>query len=212
MTNQDRILLRRRLFAMKRTNLPPIVTHNMTNEDDPVLNQLRRLQLFNYPSDRVKDVFHPEFLHSSNPVLPMEYDDFVRGTNLGVFPSYYEPWGYTPGECAVMGIPSITTNLSGFGCYMEETLRNPADFGIYVVDRRMQGVEDSLNQLTEFMFDFVSQSRRQRINQRNRTERLSDMLDWKELGLEYVKTRQLALRRGVYSIHFGLESSELNVY
>lgn len=200
-TNQDHILLRRRLFAMKRSNLPPIVTHNMVNDDDPVLNQLRRVQLFNYSSDRVKVVFHPEFLNSSNPVLPLDYDDFVRGTNLGVFPSYYEPWGYTPAECAVMGIPSITTNLSGFGCYMEETLENPADYGIHVVDRRAQGVEDSLNQLTRFMFDFACQSRRQRINQRNRTERLGDLLDWKLMGLEYVKTRQLALRRGVYCLH-----------
>ena len=39
---------------------------------------------------------------------------------MGVFPSYYEPWGYTPAECTVMGIPSITTNLSGFGCFMQE--------------------------------------------------------------------------------------------
>ncbi|KAL1959943.1 hypothetical protein VTO42DRAFT_611 [Malbranchea cinnamomea] len=195
MSNEDRVLLRRRLFAMKRHNLPPIVTHNMVNEDDPVLNQLRRVQLFNYSSDRVKVIFHPEFLNSSNPVLPLDYDDFVRGTNLGVFPSYYEPWGYTPAECTVMGIPSITTNLSGFGCYMEELIENSADYGIYIVDRRMQGVDDSVNQLTDFMFEFCNKSRRQRINQRNRTERLSDLLDWKRMGMEYVKARQLALRR-----------------
>ncbi|EEQ28972.1 glycogen synthase [Microsporum canis CBS 113480] len=183
MTNQDRVLIRRRLFAMKRHNLPPIVTHNMMNDsEDPILNQLRRVQLFNYPTDRVKVVFHPEFLNSANPVLPLDYDDFVRGTNLGVFPSYYEPWGYTPAECTVMGIPSITTNLAGFGCYMEELIENSADYGIYVVDRRLKGVDDS-------------KSRRQRINQRNRTERLSDLLDWKRMGLEYVKARQLALRR-----------------
>ncbi|EEH23253.2 glycogen [starch] synthase [Paracoccidioides brasiliensis Pb03] len=195
-TNQDRVLLRRRLFAMKRHQLPPIVTHNMINDaEDPVLNQLRRVQLFNHPSDRVKVVFHPEFLNSSNPVLPLDYDDFVRGTNLGVFPSYYEPWGYTPAECTVMGIPSITTNLSGFGCYMEELIENSSDYGIYIVDRRMKGVDESVNQLTNFMFEFACKSRRQRINQRNRTERLSDLLDWKRMGMEYVKARQLALRR-----------------
>lgn len=197
-TSQDRVLLRRRLFAMKRHGLPPIVTHNMVNDsEDPILNQLRRVQLFNHPSDRVKIVFHPEFLNSSNPVLPLDYDDFVRGTHLGVFPSYYEPWGYTPAECTVMGVPSITTNLSGFGCYMEELIENSSDYGIYIVDRRMKGVDDSVNQLTDFMFNFAMKSRRQRINQRNRTERLSDLLDWKRMGLEYVKARQLALRRGM---------------
>lgn len=87
----------------------------------------------------------------------MDYEDFVRGCNLGVFPSYYEPWGYTPGnlvpsvclsvrlsiqpsvptelfcltpaECTVMGIPSVTTNLSGFGCFMEEHVSDPAAYG-----------------------------------------------------------------------------------
>lgn len=195
-TPADRVLLRRRLFAMKRTSLPPIVTHNMVNDsEDPVLNQLRRVQMFNQSSDRVKVVFHPEFLNSANPVLALDYDDFVRGTHLGVFPSYYEPWGYTPAECTVMGVPSITTNLSGFGCYMEELIENSSDYGIYIVDRRNKGVDDSVNQLTDYMYEFASKSRRQRINQRNRTERLSDLLDWKRMGMEYVKARQLALRR-----------------
>lgn len=195
-TAQDRVLLRRRLFAMKRHGLPPIVTHNMVNDsEDPVLNQIRRVQLFNHPSDRVKVIFHPEFLNSANPVLPLDYDDFVRGTHLGIFSSYYEPWGYTPAECTVMGVPSITTNLSGFGCYMEELIENSSDYGIYIVDRRNKGVDDSVNQLTSFMHEFCQKSRRQRINQRNRTERLSDLLDWKRMGMEYVKARQLALRR-----------------
>ena len=197
LSSSDRVILRRRLYAMKRNNLPPVVTHNMLNDsEDPILNQIRRVQLFNHPSDRVKVIFHPEFLNSANPVLPLDYDDFVRGTHMGVFPSYYEPWGYTPAECTVMGVPSITTNLSGFGCYMEELIENASDYGIYIVDRRTKGVDDSVNQMTSFMFDFASKSKRQRINQRNRTERLSDLLDWKRMGMEYVKARQLALRRG----------------
>ena len=198
LSSSDRIMLRRRLYAMKRNHLPPIVTHNMINDaEDPILSQIRRVQLFNHPSDRVKLIFHPEFLNSANPVLPLDYDDFVRGTHMGVFPSYYEPWGYTPAECTVMGVPSITTNLSGFGCYMEELIENASDYGIYIVDRRTKGVDDSVNQLTDCMFDFASKSKRQRINQRNRTERLSDLLDWKRMGMEYVKARQLALRRGM---------------
>lgn len=196
LSSSDKVLLKRRVFALKRNSLPPIVTHNMTDDSaDPILNQIRRVQLFNHPTDRVKIVFHPEFLNSNNPILPMDYDDFVRGCHLGVFPSYYEPWGYTPAECTVMGVPSITTNLSGFGCYMEDLIENSSDYGIYIVDRRQKGVDDSINQLADCMYDFTTKSRRQRINQRNRTERLSDLLDWKRMGLEYIKARQLALRR-----------------
>ncbi|PVU91309.1 hypothetical protein BB561_004472 [Smittium simulii] len=195
-SKQDNILLKRRVLSLKRDSLPPIVTHNMEDDsNDPVLNQIRRLQLFNNSHDRVKVVFHPQFLNANNPVLGLDYEDFVRGTHLGVFPSYYEPWGYTPSECTVMGVPSVTTNLSGFGCYMEDTIVCPEDYGIYIIDRRLKSVDESVNQLADCMFNFCRKSRRQRINQRNRTERLGDILDWKRLGIEYVKARHYALSR-----------------
>lgn len=75
-------------------------------------------------------VFHPEFLSTTNPLFGLDYEEFVRGCHLGVFPSYYEPWGYTPAECTVMGIPSVTTNLSGFGCFMQEHIADPQSYGI----------------------------------------------------------------------------------
>ena len=94
-----------------------------------------------------------------------------------------------------MGVPSITTNLSGFGCFMDESVENPPDYGIYIIDSRTKSVEDSVQQLVDCMMQFCQKSRRQRIIQRNRTERLSDILDWKRMGLEYAKARELALRR-----------------
>ncbi|KAI8884555.1 glycosyltransferase family 3 protein [Backusella circina FSU 941] len=196
LSSEDKVLLKRRVFALKNSNLPTIVSHNLVDEaNDPVISQLKRLTLYNKSDDRVKVIFHPEFLNANNPLLGLDYEDFVRGCHLGVFPSYYEPWGYTPAECTVMGVPSITTNLSGFGCYMDENIENCEDYGIYIVDRRLKSVEESIQQLSEQMFRFCQKTRRQRINQRNRTERLSDLLDWKRMGLEYIKARQLALHR-----------------
>ena len=92
----------------------------------------------------------------------MDYIEFARGCHLGVFPSYYEPWGYTPAECTVMGIPSVSTNLSGFGTWMEEHIPNAWQYGIYVNDRRYK-VQFSLYlnpfllglTLFQFYFDFV---------------------------------------------------------
>ncbi|AMD21919.1 HFR064Wp [Eremothecium sinecaudum] len=196
----DIVLLKKRVFALRRPegSLPPIVTHNMVDDaTDPILNHIRRVQLFNNSTDHVKIIFHPEFLNANNPILSLDYDEFVRGCHLGVFPSYYEPWGYTPAECTAMGVPSITTNLSGFGAYMEDLIeRDQAkDYGIYIVDRRFKNPHESIEQLVEYMFEFCKKTRRQRINQRNRTERLSDLLDWRRMGLEYVKARQLAIRR-----------------
>lgn len=192
----DFTIMKRAIYATQRHSLPPVTTHNMLDDStDPILGNIRRIGLFNGRNDRVKIVFHPEFLSSTSPLLPMDYEEFVRGCHLGVFPSYYEPWGYTPGECTVMGIPSVTTNLSGFGCFMEEHVSDPSEYGIYIVDRRFRSADESCNQLTQFMFSFCQKSRRQRIIQRNRTERLSDLLDWRYLGRFYMHARHLALSR-----------------
>jgi len=89
LSKEDKILLKRRVFALKRNSLPPVTTHNMADDaNDPILNQIRRVELFNRSTDRVKVVFHPEFLNSNNPILGLDYEEFVRGCHMGVFPSY----------------------------------------------------------------------------------------------------------------------------
>ncbi|GBN38376.1 Glycogen [starch] synthase [Araneus ventricosus] len=196
LTSEDIVKLKRCIYASQRTSLPPICSHNMIDDsNDPVLSHLRRCHLFNKREDRVKVLFHPEFLSSTNPLFSMDYEEFVRGCHIGVFPSYYEPWGYTPAECTVMGIPSITTNLSGFGCFIAEHVADPMSYGTYIVDRRFKSPEESVQQLAQYLFDFTCLSRRQRIIQRNRTERLSDLLDWKNLGVYYRESRQMALHK-----------------
>ncbi|XP_025196228.1 glycogen [starch] synthase [Melanaphis sacchari] len=194
LNKEDTVRLKRCLYALQRDDLPPVTTHNVVNDwCDPVLNTIRRCKLFNTTSDKVKIVFHPEFLSSTNPLFGLDYEEFVRGCHLGVFPSYYEPWGYTPAECTVMGIPSITTNLSGFGCFMAQHIADPLSYGIYIVDRQNISVEESVRQLAQYMYDFARMSRRQRVIQRNRTERLSDLLDWRNLGIYYRQARLKAL-------------------
>uniref|UniRef100_A0A8C1XEU7 Glycogen [starch] synthase n=1 Tax=Cyprinus carpio TaxID=7962 RepID=A0A8C1XEU7_CYPCA len=175
---EDFTMMKRAIFATQRQCLPPVCSHNMLEDSsDPILNCIRRIGLFNTAQDRVKVIFHPEFLSSTSPLLPMDYEEFVRA------------------ECTVMGIPSVSTNLSGFGCFMEEHIADPSAYGIYILDRRFRGVDESCNQLTSFLFQFCQQSRRQRIIQRNRTERLSDLLDWRYLGRYYVSARHMALAK-----------------
>lgn len=86
---------------------------------------------------------------------------------------------------------------------MQDLIERPQDEGCYIVDRRAQSVEESVNQLTDHLFTFCSKTRRQRINQRNRVERLSPLLDWKNLGIEYSKARQLAIRRAYPDAFYG---------
>ncbi|NXC67484.1 GYS2 protein, partial [Anhinga anhinga] len=168
----DITIMKRAIFSTQRHCLPPVTTHNMIDDgNDPILNTIRRIGLFNNRTDRVKVILHPEFLSSTSPLLPLDYEEFVRGCHLGVFPSYYEPWGYTPGKQSVR---------SHFQFHSSSPFLCPS--GIYIVDRRFRSPDESCNQLTQFLYGFCQQSRRQRIIQRNRTERLSDLLDWRYLG------------------------------
>ena len=86
--SDDLVKLKRSILACQRKELPPIVTHNMKDDTgDTILNHLRRVRLFNQSSDRVKVVYHPEFITATNPLFSMDYEEFVRGTHLGTFHS-----------------------------------------------------------------------------------------------------------------------------
>ncbi|GJM26357.1 MAG: glycosyl transferase [Phycisphaerae bacterium] len=196
LSNDEIVILKRLLHSRSQTELPPIVTHHMVDDAaDPVLAHLRHRHLFNNKHDRVKVVFHPEFINRTNPLFSMDYPEFVRGCHLGVFPSYYEPWGYTPAECAVMGIPSVCTDLSGFGAFMQAKFSDHDENGIFVLKRRHCDSESSIDQLADIMIRFCALDRRQRVQLRNRVERLAQCLDWTELNPAYEEARALAMQR-----------------
>jgi glycogen synthase len=183
-----RLRLRRTLQSWKSNKLPSVVTHNLWNDSgDDILNFLRSSNLINKPDDKVKVVYHPDFISPTNPLFGMEYGQFVRGCHLGVFPSYYEPWGYTPLECIARGVPAVTSDLSGFGDYVLKTMANHEENGIYVVRRDKKSFDEAAHQLTQVLFNFVQQTRRDRITQRNKVESSSPAFDWKRLIDYYEK-------------------------
>jgi len=197
LSTEDYVDIKRRVLSILAENtLPPIVTHNMKDgSTDEILNHLRSANLVNNGDDKVKVIYHPEYLTATNPVFPMDYHQFTRGCHMGVFPSYYEPWGYTPAECTIMGVPSITSNLTGFANYMSRRVADPEAHGIFIVDRRFKGFTEAKSQMANMMWRFCQLSRRDRINLRNKTERLSAMLSWDVLGKHYVKARNAALQK-----------------
>ena len=191
-----RLRLRRAIHAWKRNEPPAIVTHDLVDDQkDDVLNQLRSCYLFNNQHDPVKFIYHPDFINATNPLFGMEYDQFVRGCHLGVFPSYYEPWGYTPLESIALGVPAITSDLSGFGSYLAQLLPDHDEKGIGVVNRRYHDYNYSAEQLADMMFKFCQLSRRERISLRNTVESFSEHFDWHNLGRRYHEAHELALDR-----------------
>jgi glycogen(starch) synthase len=192
-----RLRFRRTLQSWKSKSLPPVVTHNLVNDtDDPILMFLRSSNLVNNATDKVKIVYHPDFIVPTNPLWGIEYDQFTRGCNLGIFPSYYEPWGYTPLESIARGVPAVTSNLSGFGDFVLNNISNPEEKGIIVVDKVKSTFHESAQYLAKEMLKFVKQSRRERVEMRNRAESASVNFDWESLTKYYYKAYLLAINRG----------------
>ncbi len=185
---------RRTLQSWRTKNLPSVVTHNLIDDStDEILNFLRTSDLVNKKEDRVKIVYHPDFINYTNPLFGMEYDQFVRGCHLGVFPSYYEPWGYTPLECIARGVPTVTSDQAGFGDYALKNVKDINKSGIYVVKRHQRSFDDAANQLTIKLYRFLQLTRRNRIDQRNKVESSSVQFDWKYLTKPYEEAYKRAL-------------------
>ncbi len=119
-------------MMFKKDGKPPICSHELgyPEENDPIIRSLLAEGLDNSPERKIKVVFYPVYIRPGDRLIDIEtYDEFLRGCSAGIFPSYYEPWGYTPVEAGMNGLVSVTTNLSGFGMY----LREPE--GMVVIDR-----------------------------------------------------------------------------
>lgn len=190
-----KLRLRRELQTWKRNELPLVITHNLVNSNDEILNFLRVSNMVNYAHDSVKIVYHPDFIAPTNPLFGIEYGQFVRGCNLGIFPSYYEPWGYTPLECIASGVPAVTSDLAGFGDYVLQTIQDREEKGMYVVNRKNKEFYQAADQLTEQLFSFVKLSRRERITQRYQVENSSEFFSWDKLRVYYDKAYALALEK-----------------
>lgn len=182
---------RRTVQSWKSSKLPLPITHKLVNEEnDDILNFVARRKLLNHPADKVKVIYHPDFITSSSPLFGMDYSQFVRGCHLGIFPSYYEPWGYTPLECMASGVPAVTSDLSGFGDYILKNMSDHEKFGTFVVERGKRTFDWSARQLATFLHRFAGQSRRERIMQRNNVENYSSHFDWENLIQYYDQAYQ----------------------
>ena len=112
---------------------------------------------------------------------------------MGIFPSYYEPWGYTPVECLASGVPAVTSDLAGFGDYAKNIDIGDEAHGLYLLERSTKDFDASASDLADMLFRFVESSRKERILMRNKSEDLSECFDWKNLYANYEKAYEMAI-------------------
>lgn len=176
---------------LKRTGDPPLLTHDIDRpEDDPVLQACRRHGLLNRKEDRVKVLLYPGYLDGSDGLLNMHYYDATVGAHLGLFPSSYEPWGYTPLESAVLGVPAITTDKAGFGQFVRDCCEAGSQ-GIFVIDRG----EETVEKLAEKMHEYANLDQESRVRHAFAAKSLAARADWKNFIPRYREAHAKALER-----------------
>jgi len=191
--NKDFIFeIEKKFLKLKRKGNPPLSTHDLMDNQDVILKLLVEAGLDNKPDDKVKVVFYPIYLTGHDGLANLTYEEFLKASHLGVFPSFYEPWGYTPLETAGFGAPSITTDLTGFGRALDK-MKQKKYPGIFVIKRDQQKDEQVIGDLTQTMFDFSLYSRQERVENKISAKNISHEFGWKKLAKNYFKARELAL-------------------
>lgn len=192
--------LQERLESGQRFDTPlpmPQLTHTLHNTDsDKVLSMMRYLRMDNGKDDKVKLIFVPCYLTGDDGIINLSYYDVLLGYDLCVFPSYYEPWGYTPLESVAFRVPCITTDLAGFGLWVNKELGRYGELndGVKVVHRTdsnyhevADNIEEALCEYSQFNAALVKSSRAN-------AEKLSKKALWSEFIKYYDEAYDIALR------------------
>lgn len=175
----------------------PLFTHWLHDaQGDRVVSMMHALGMENRAEDRVKLIFVPRYLNGADGIFDLPYYDLLIGNDLCVYPSYYEPWGYTPLESIAFKIPCITTTLAGFGLWADRVMGRDCriDDGVEVIAR----TDDDYNEVVEAVKDTILRYARMPEEDvkvaRKAAGKLSEKALWKKFIHDYYKAYDIALR------------------
>ena len=169
------------------------LTHSLHYpETDPVLQRIASDKLNNDQKSKVKIIFAPSYLNGNDGIFNLSYFDILIGFDLSIFPSYYEPWGYTPLESLMFSIPTITTSLSGFGLWVKNYFENPGN-GISVIERTDDNEKMVVSEIRDFMMKFIGLNDGEINEARIKAHEISRIAMWDSLVEYYYKAYEHAL-------------------
>ena len=177
----------------------PFITHNLNEQhNDPLLTQLKRLNFTNEKDEKVKIIFVPSYLNGNDGIFNTTYYDLLVGMDATVFPSYYEPWGYTPHESIAFSIPTVTTSLSGFGAWAQKMGdKEGIDDGVEVINRNDENYSEVAGKIAETIIDLSKKNKTELTVIRNSALSLADEADWKHFIEYYHEAYSIALRNSI---------------
>jgi len=176
----------------------PQITHWLHNMDhDNVLGMMNYLQMHNAKDSNVKVIFIPCYLDGKDGILNMSYYDIVLGNDLCVYPSYYEPWGYTPLEAVAFKVPCITTDLAGFGLWANTVFGKNGEIedGVKVIHRTDYNYSEVADAIKSTVLAYSSFTKQQVDASRKHASDLSKKALWSEFIKYYYEAYDIALRR-----------------
>ena len=158
----------------------PVITHHLHNQDcDPIYNRINMLGFHNDPKDKLTIIDVPCYLNGNDGIFDMSYYDLLPGLDAAVFPSYYEPWGYTPLESAAFGVPTITTDLAGFGQWVLDRFGDDSDrYGVKVLHRTDGNYEETYRSIAMSMMNLYVMSDKMNRAIRNANRTTSKAASW----------------------------------
>ncbi|MEA1924846.1 MAG: hypothetical protein U9M95_03160 [Candidatus Altiarchaeota archaeon] len=187
--------IKKKVRRFLKEGTPPLCTHDLPGEDkDPMLSYFRKYDLLNRKEDRVKTIFYPIYLTGADGLLDLNYNEAILGSHLGVFPSYYEPWGYTPVETAALGVASITTDYAGFGRYLLQD-KDRLNRGIFVIEMFNKKHETKINNLFNCLYDFSTFNVNDRVADKVKAHNYASLVGWKTLMGNYILAHNMAVDR-----------------
>ena len=199
--NRPRKDLQERLESKKKYNTPldtPWLTHTLHNlSEDRVTGMLRSLNMWNAKADNVKVLFVPCYLTGDDGIFNMSYYDLVLGNDLCIYPSYYEPWGYTPLEAIAFKVPCITTDLAGFGLWVNKVLGHDGKItdGVEVVHRTDYNYQEVAEAISDTVRAYASMPKAEADKCRRNAFSLSKKALWKEFISYYEEAYDIALKK-----------------
>ena len=183
--------------TLKRLSTP-MITHELYNADeDRILCLIKSLGLWNTTSDPVKILLIPCYLEGNDGIFNTPYYDLLTANDLCIYPSYYEPWGYTPLESCAFKTPCITTDLSGFGQWVNNLLGRPGELsdGVKVVHRTDMNYFETAQDICQTIELLLKAPAKERDNWRKKAAKLAAEALWKKFIKYYFEAYDFALRK-----------------
>ncbi len=172
----------------------PFLTHGLNDLGyDPIINKIQDIHLNNDEDDTVKLIFVPAYLKGDDGIFNLPYYDILIGMDLTVFPSYYEPWGYTPLESLAFYIPTITTSLAGFGIWGRQFSNGISD-GLGVIERNDHNNAEVSLSISNTIQEYLLKSESEVLKIRRKAHEISTRVDWGELIKHYYEAYDIALK------------------